>query len=140
MELNVCERCEKDYCLDCVEHRCGEEDCTNYVCRPCMDRCDHCNDDICENCGEGERCAGEGCARLTCSSDDKDCHKEFGLELCARCGITYCSDCRYLKCSRDWEESCAECLKILGAGKILAEKEKEIAKLNKEIEGLRSKK
>ena len=88
--LNCCYKCAKDYCVDCVPKGCAI--CTNE--EVCVQ---HKNISVvvakkmhCANCYDGD---------------------EFDVEHCECCRKDYCSDCRYLVCSKNWGR-CAECVKI----------------------------
>ena len=152
--LKNCGRCEGDYCSGCnpmiyCDHcndqtcsKCGTlESCTNCgdrFCDDCADKCDCRNETRCKGCAPGYRkCEYDGCKRVAC--DDCPEAKQYGLECCDTCDETYCSECRYLKCSKDLANSCPECLKMIAVKMIpkLVEEKKIIPELREEISGLR---
>ena len=169
--LSSCGRCEADYCSGCNPvkrcNKCENEKCSKCstieicihceesFCDDCADKCDCRNDRRCEGCVPGYReCEYDGCKRVDCDDCRED--KNYKVEFCNVCIETYCSDCRYLKCSKDVTappdvtSCCPECLKMI-AGKMipkLAEENKltlqennvlkeENTQLREEIEELR---
>jgi len=98
---------------------CGEGYCSE--CRT-LKRCDQCEDCFCDDdsCGiivRDRLCCGSG---LICD----ECVRNVFLHIvamaammtgmtvryCMRCDATFCFDCLYLECSKDWENSCSGCI------------------------------
>lgn len=98
-ELNTCNECDIEACIDCMtkdhfECHGGFEYCddTDYHCNKYKLECKNCHEDICAN-------------------HVRDC-KECGQEGCEGCMIThykYCLTCHiYSGCANDWE-TCGRC-------------------------------
>ena len=76
-------------------------------CACCLDvnRCKHCEPNY-------YQCENDGCIKEHCNR----CHdgKEKDLEYCDDCQVTFCSECRFLECSKDeWTNDCLGCLKLI---------------------------
>ena len=152
--LKYCGRCEVDYCSGCnpvkncdrCQHeKCSKcstiESCTNCgdsICDDCADKCDCRSERRCEGCAGYDKCEYDGCKRVHCDDCRED--KNYNVEFCDTCDETYCSECRYLRCSKDVATSCPNCLKMI-AGKLitkLVEENKLIPELKEENEQLRT--
>mmetsp|Transcript_12042 Transcript_12042/g.22400 ORF Transcript_12042/g.22400 Transcript_12042/m.22400 type:complete len:142 (-) Transcript_12042:140-565(-) len=127
-----CEVCEKEFCKECNEViEC--ERCEGDVCRECFYTCDWCNDTRC--CGLHAQCNGVDCNKAHC----KDCFngEDRDVEHCDVCHKEFCSDCRYLACSKDWSNSCSGCVLAIARTSRNRKLQEENEKLSKEIETLR---
>ena len=106
VKLRFCNACQKHFCLDCVKvYEC--EQCTEGVCKGCMQTCD----DGCESafCKDGCIPTCDSCGRASCwecgnvlkceDCDEKancrGCYngKEYTVDKCRCCQEVSCSDC-----------------------------------------------
>ena len=170
--LNTCKKCLYRCCNDCVAMagcpycaeqlclQCGEliecKLCGEWVCQECIKYCEHCKEIGCGDCVRLDKCENEGCDKANCKdcydadtinviSCDEDVHMNMCNEIYHGCGVKLCFDCRWEKCSEDWDGACAGCLQIVSRKKIpklLEENKKlqeEIGKLCQENKKLRKK-
>ena len=145
-----CNMCRRDYCLDCCQSGkcslCDDEYCAQ--CDP-VEECQDCGNDFCTDCSPRAECSCwdalycnkcapiynmcqfEGCTNFYCGL----CSESNSLTVarCDDCEAEYCSDCRYLQCSKDeWSSACDGCLKLVAPMLV-----KENNKLQQEIKELR---
>jgi len=137
---NECESCGKCFCHNCdaLEKVCDSGDCEANMCSDCVEEltCRYCNQTRCRDCIRTYECDRDGCNKAICG----DCVESKGEGgECNKCLCEFCSsDCRYLKCSEDWECACPPCIKesaISFRGKY-QESQKEIEELSQGMEDL----
>ncbi len=133
-----CRDCEPMVACCCTQHlngdlarrngsymcqRCSEENkcdmCSHVFCRGCEEdgdgllRCNSCDNWGCDDCMQMMFCEHDGCEVelcLECRQDDDD---ENTLPFCDRCHKTLCFKHRYESCKEDWDNCCAECLRMV---------------------------
>lgn len=143
---SCCRICERDYCPDCgprgctickaackgCSDKCGS--CDNAVCEDCCGKCDRCNERRCSECGGTNKCRGPNCNKTHCVGCFDG--KEFDVNSCEKCGASYCPDCRYVACSKNWENTCWTCAEMVGKrlGRQLADKQRKSKRHSQEIE------
>jgi len=137
---NDCKGCYQSYCNKCdaLEKECDDGDCEANLCKTCSQKrsCWYCNQTKCRGCIISHSCSRDGCNKVICN----DCVESKGEGgQCNKCFAKFCSaECRYLKCSKDWERACTTCMRdsaISFRGKY-QESQKEIEELSHGMEDL----
>ena len=129
MFVEWCTKCENHYCKECVpsdmcggpcynsycnkcdalEKVCDGGNCETKLCKACTARysCRYCNQTRCRDCIRTYSCYRDDCNKVICG----DCIESKGEGgECNKCHFEFCSsECRYLKCSKDWERACIAC-------------------------------
>jgi len=153
--LNFCQKCERDYCLDCYKtgqcEHCFREFCTgceslkgcqncgHMYCQDCdlMNKCACWDTECCIKCNNAPwytHCQNDGCNRSHCcncsGSDDPT------VDMCEYCKRVFCEECRVVECRKNnWNGSCSGCLDLIA--KTIPRQAKEIEKLHREIDDLK---
>jgi len=147
--LNTCLQCKEECCYKCVPMtscascvksicvRCSKKcPCGNQACRRCSEYildCNTCGEKRCQECTVSWLCEGENCGIVQCGHcrDDSRLDSPHSVRHCDSCNERFCADCRYSKLSKDWGNSCSECIKLIAddlGKKILKDKQDETIK------------
>ena len=140
MTSNECRMCFQSYCNKCdaLEKVCEDFSCETNLCEGCIQEstCRHCNQTRCKECIRSYSCGRDGCNKVICG----DCVESKGEGgKCHKCTAAFCSsECRYLKCSRDWERACPACIKesAISFRRKYQESQKEMEELSQGMEDL----
>lgn len=74
--------------------------------------CPHCRREGCVECLDFRQCQNAACDKAHCGY----CFEEGTLRdvQVGQCGEEFCFDCRFARCSADWERACDHCLRAIG--------------------------
>jgi hypothetical protein len=106
----MCQRCSE-------EQKC--DNCSHVFCRGCEDdgdglrwclSCDKCG---CDDCMQMMFCEHDDCEVDLCLECRREVDVEYTLDSCNRCHKILCFEHRYESCKEDWNNCCAECLRMV---------------------------
>ena len=100
-EENKCVKCSHVFCRGC------EEDGDGLLC------CNSCENWGCDDCLGIIFCEHDDCEVELCLECRHEVDVEFTLDSCNRCQKMLCFKHRYESCKEDWNNCCAECLRMV---------------------------
>lgn len=108
--LHYCQKCQRDYCRECVKVKECDLCSDMWYCEHCFEECNECHKNICSGCMEHYCSACSYCDAVYC----KECNPNVGfVKFCEECDKSCCNLCRFRIYQEGGSDGCAECIRLL---------------------------